>query len=235
MVLGVGGNVRSGRRQDPGRPRRRHGDLVAIRIRGSLDGQIRAHRECSDRRVLIRGLRIPHQRGSHTAGLGYLGMPSPSAATPPRHGSTTLRSARMASSRGCRGRWHMPESCRPLLETALATLQGHESIVWSAAFSPDGATTLTSSEDGTARLWTVPTGLVVESDVATANVATFDPTGGQVITVADEQGHSPRHDHGRRHLHHHRIQAIRSTRTTTSYGPPSIRQATGSSPPRRRR
>jgi WD40 repeat protein len=39
-----------------------------------------------------------------------------------------------------------------------AVLEGHREIVWSVAFSPDGQTVMSGSEDGTVRLWGVASG-----------------------------------------------------------------------------
>jgi hypothetical protein len=42
-----------------------------------------------------------------------------------------------------------------------AILRGHTGRVWAAAFSPDGSRVITTSSDGTARLWDATTGMVV--------------------------------------------------------------------------
>jgi len=63
------------------------------------------------------------------------------------------------------------------------TLAGHTGAVLSAAFSPDGARLLTSSEDGTARLWDLSSGetlRVISSLQALANSAAFSPDGQQI-------------------------------------------------------
>ena len=48
--------------------------------------------------------------------------------------------------------WDAPDGAE------IAVLRGHESVVWSAAFSPDGTRIVTASSDRTARLWDATTG-----------------------------------------------------------------------------
>ena len=70
----------------------------------------------------------------------------------------------------------------PSLEV-VKTLAGHTGAVLSAAFSPDSRLLLTSSADGTARLWEVDSGQplrVISSLQALANSATFSPDGKQI-------------------------------------------------------
>ncbi len=70
----------------------------------------------------------------------------------------------------------------PSLKT-LHLLQGHTGSVLSVAFSPDGTRLLSSSEDGTARVWDVSTGQLLRtfsSLQALANTATFSQDGQQV-------------------------------------------------------
>ncbi|MBK8905449.1 MAG: WD40 repeat domain-containing protein [Anaerolineaceae bacterium] len=68
------------------------------------------------------------------------------------------------------------------------TLRGHEEVVWSAVFSPDGQTILTASSDGTARLWDRQgnTLAILRGHDGTVNSAVFDPDGQTILTAGDD-------------------------------------------------
>ncbi len=71
-----------------------------------------------------------------------------------------------------------------------ATLTGHTDEVTSAAFSPDGATVVTASRDGTVKLWGVATGGEVRTLTGHAEAVTsaaFSPDGARVAS-ADRNG-----------------------------------------------
>jgi WD40 repeat protein len=52
--------------------------------------------------------------------------------------------------------WDLPAPGQPVAPVRRALLKGHRKLVSRVAFSPDGRTLLSSSHDGTARLWDVP-------------------------------------------------------------------------------
>jgi WD40 repeat protein len=66
---------------------------------------------------------------------------------------------------------------------------GHSKIVTSAEFSPDGQQVVTSSYDGTARVWDAATGrqLTALSHPGAVYTATFSPDGHRVLTAADDR------------------------------------------------
>jgi hypothetical protein len=66
-------------------------------------------------------------------------------------------------------------------------LRGHEGIVFSAAFSPDGTRIVTASADGTARIWDAATGneiKVLRGHESSVNSAAFSPDGRRIVTAS---------------------------------------------------
>jgi WD40 repeat protein len=60
----------------------------------------------------------------------------------------------------------------------LKTLEGHEDPILAAVFSPDGATVLTGSRDGTAKLWSSDSGeclKTLEGVEGAISAAAFSP------------------------------------------------------------
>jgi WD40 repeat protein len=69
-------------------------------------------------------------------------------------------------------------------------LRGHEMVVTSAAFSPDGRTIVTASSDHTARLWDAATGketAVLRGHRDAVSLADFSADGRSVVTVSDDR------------------------------------------------
>ena len=69
-------------------------------------------------------------------------------------------------------------------------LAGHEDVIGSAAFSPDGARIVTASDDGTARLWDAATGkeiAVLRGHEGYVRSAAFSPDGARIVTASDDR------------------------------------------------
>ena len=69
-------------------------------------------------------------------------------------------------------------------------LHGHEAVIRSAAFSPDGRTLVTASMDGTARLWDTATGkepVVLRGHEGIVTSAVYSSDGRTVVTVSDDK------------------------------------------------
>ncbi|MBK9187504.1 MAG: protein kinase [Phycisphaerales bacterium] len=74
-------------------------------------------------------------------------------------------------------------------DTSLAELKGHTGEVRSAAFSPDGTRIVTTSTDGTARVWDVATGTTLtelKGHTDSVNSAAFSPDGTQIVTASSD-------------------------------------------------
>jgi WD40 repeat protein len=67
----------------------------------------------------------------------------------------------------------------------LLALLGHASFVNSASFSPDGTRIVTSSTDGTAKVWDAKAGtevLTLKGHTGVARSASFSPEGTRIVT-----------------------------------------------------
>jgi WD40 repeat protein len=75
------------------------------------------------------------------------------------------------------------------LSNVAGVLRGHEKEVRTAAFSPDGRFILTTSEDGTGKLWDVSAKKIVKelrSDQGPLNSSTFSPDGKLIVTTESD-------------------------------------------------
>ena len=60
----------------------------------------------------------------------------------------------------------------------------HNSLVWSACFSPNGQNVITGSQDGTAKLWDLNGNLLYNfGHAAAVKFALFSPNGKKIIIV----------------------------------------------------
>ena len=67
----------------------------------------------------------------------------------------------------------------------IASLKGHEGLVVSAAFSPDGARVVTASADRTARVWDVRWAALVRGEALRDRVCREKLKGAEAFSVAD--------------------------------------------------
>ena len=75
--------------------------------------------------------------------------------------------------------------------TPIGTPHGHGGSVWAVAFSPDGHTALTGSDDGSARLWDTHTGAAIgETHAAPGErvfAVAFSPDGHTALTGSEDR------------------------------------------------
>lgn len=84
---------------------------------------------------------------------------------------------------------HVPGSQAPPMRPRLVPQTGHAKAIHSAAFSPDGRFVVTSSADGTARLWQTDTGIEIRQFNGHGNdvwSVAFSPDGKLVLTGSED-------------------------------------------------
>jgi WD40 repeat protein/energy-coupling factor transporter ATP-binding protein EcfA2 len=71
-----------------------------------------------------------------------------------------------------------------------SVLRGHTDIVWSAVYSPDGKNILTTSQDGSARLWDIASGQATTIATYTGGISSafFNADGSLILTTGNNQG-----------------------------------------------
>jgi WD40 repeat protein/tRNA A-37 threonylcarbamoyl transferase component Bud32 len=83
--------------------------------------------------------------------------------------------------------WHRLQA---MSDSSLVVLQGHDSFVLSASFSPDGTRIVTASNDKTARVWDAATGeevAVLREHDSVVFSASFSPDGTRIVTASDDR------------------------------------------------
>lgn len=75
-------------------------------------------------------------------------------------------------------------------DNSLTVLRGHERMVMTAGFSPDGTRVVTASTDGTARVWDAETGALLTTLAGHTGIvmaASFSPDGARVVTASEDK------------------------------------------------